>query len=120
MKVPRLRPGRGYGGPEFYGCMNTGLRPAIIHSRSGKYVVGPELRCRDAMRRGITLQNVRVWGREPQRVWIYKTRSSAVAKFKALCESRINENQAMREKHAEAARKAAQGDVAATLALGDF
>jgi len=53
--VPRLAKGKGYKGPDFYGCFNTGTAPAIFHSRTGKYVVGPELPARDAMRAGLTL-----------------------------------------------------------------
>ncbi len=55
IKVPRLAKGHGYKGPEFYGCFNTGMAPCIFHSRTGKYVVGPEIPCRDAMRAGMTL-----------------------------------------------------------------
>ena len=49
IKVPRLDKGKGFKGPDFYGCMNTGTAPAIFHSRTGKYVVGPEMAARDAM-----------------------------------------------------------------------
>lgn len=118
--VPRLPKGRGYKGPEFYGCFNTGMAPSIFHSRTGKWVVGPELRCRDAMRAGITLQDRKGWGVGPQRVWIYKGRKAAVAKFTALCIKQTRENRKMRQEHAEALEKARKGDMAAALALGDF
>lgn len=45
IRVPRLAKGKGYKGPEFYGCMNTGMAPAIFHSRCGKYYVGSEIPC---------------------------------------------------------------------------
>jgi len=121
--VPRLAKGQGYKGPEFFGCFNTGLAPAIFYSRSGKYVVGPEIPCRDAMRAGMTLfAKVRVVnGADPRRkVWIFKSRAAAVRKFLALCGARLLENDAMRREYAETARRAAAGDVAAVLALGDF
>jgi hypothetical protein len=121
--VPRLAKGKGYKGPEFYGCFNTGLAPTIFHSRSGKYIVGPEIPCRDAMRTGMCLLNKRtVKGSDPRRtVWIFKGRKPAVGKFLALCEARILENDAVRREHAEtASRAAAAGDMAAALALGDF
>jgi len=53
IQVPRLAKGRGYKGPEFYGCFNTGMAPAVFHSRYDKYYVGPELYCHDAIRAGI-------------------------------------------------------------------
>jgi len=118
--VPRLAKGKGYKGPEFYGCFNTGMAPSIFHSRSGKWVVGPELRCRDAMRQGITLQDRKRWGIGPQTVWLFKSRKSAVARFTALCITQKRENERMRQEHAETARKAQAGDMAAALALGDF
>lgn len=121
--VPRLAKGKGYKGPEFYGCFNTGMAPAIFHSRCGKYYVGPEIPCRDAMRAGIGyFAKVRVVnGADPRRkVWIFKGRRAAVAKFMALCGARIIENETVRREHAEATRKAAAGNMAAALALGDF
>lgn len=120
IQVPRLKQGQGYKGPEFYGCMNTGMAPAVFHSRSGKYVVGPELRCRDAMRAALTLSDRRVVGEGRQRVWLFKSRGPAVAKFLALCGAAILENAEMARQHREAREKAARGDMAAVLALGDF
>lgn len=118
--VPRLAKGRGLSGPEFYGCFNTGMAPSIFHSRTGKYIVGPELRCRDAMRNGVTFTDARVHGDGNQRVWIYKGRKPAVAKFMAMCGAQIMENETIRRDHAETAAKAAKGDIAAALHLGDF
>jgi hypothetical protein len=64
--------------------------------------------------------NMRTTGTDRHKVWIYKGRTAAVAKFRALCEARQLENDAVRREHAETARKAAAGDLAAALALGDF
>jgi hypothetical protein len=120
--VPKLAKGQGYKGPEFYGCFNTGMAPSIFHSRTGKYVVGAEIPCRDAMRAGSCLIGIRVVkNSDPRRrVFIYKGRGPAVRKFMALCGARILENEAMRKEHAETARRAAAGDMAAVLALGDY
>jgi hypothetical protein len=120
--VPRLAKGKGYKGPEFYGCFNTGTAPAIFHSRTGKYVVGPEFNCREAMRYGACSLELRTVKCSDARrtVWIFKGRKAAVAKFLALCGARILENDAIRREHAETARKARAGDMAAVLALGDF
>lgn len=122
IKVPRLAKGHGYKGPEFYGCFNTGMAPCIFHSRTGKYVVGPEIPCRDAMRAGMTLFDKRTAkGSDPRRiVWIFKGRKAAVAKFLALCGAQILENERQRQAHAAARAAAARGDLAAAVALGDF
>ena len=118
--VPRLAKGHGISGPEFYGCFNTGMAPSIFHSRTGKYVVGPELRCRDAMRERVTLTDARHHGDGNQRVWLYNGRKPAVAKFMAMCGAQILENHAIACDHAKTAEKAAKGDFAAALHLGDF
>lgn len=93
IQVPRLAKGQGYKGPEHYGCFNTGMASCIFHSRTGRYVVGPEIPCRDAMRAGLTLvEHKRVHGEGRRRVWIFKGRKAAVAKFMALCGAQILEN----------------------------
>ncbi len=120
--VPRLPKGRGYKGPEFYGCCNTGLAPCIFHSHSGKYVVGPEIPCDYAMHKAaVMLSNKRVWRDDYGRqVWLYKSRKPAVAKFMAICGAQVIENENMRREHAETLDKARKGDMAAALRLGDY
>ena len=119
--VPRLAKGKGDKGPEHYGCFNTGMAPSIFHSRCGKYYVGPEIPCRDAIRAGIGyFAKVRTVGTDRRKVFIYKGRKAAVAKFMALCGAQILENEKQRREHAEARAAAARGDIAAALRLGDF
>jgi hypothetical protein len=120
MQVPRLSKGKGYKGPEALGCFNTGMAPAIFHSRCGKYIVGAELRCRDAMRAGIQLGSKRAHGTGGHRVYFYKTRGPAVAKFTALCEAQMRDNAERRDEMRALCVKARRGDIAAALALGDF
>ena len=120
IRVPRLAQGKGYRGPEFWGCCNTGTAPSIFHSRNGRYVVGPEMACRDAMQNGVTFGNKRIHGDGRQRVWLYKSRKPAVAKFMALCGARIMENETVRREYMETRAKAAKGDIAAAIHLGDF
>jgi hypothetical protein len=122
IKVPRLARGRGYKESrcEFYGCYNTGTAPAIFHSRTGKYVVGPEEAAREAMRQHACLEDGRGWGAGRRRVWIYKSRGPAVNKFLALCGARILENEQVRQEYLETLNKAKTGDMAAAVALGDF
>jgi len=120
IKVPRLDKGKGFKGPDFYGCMNTGTAPAIFHSRTGKYVVGPEMAARDAMQAGACLLNKRTFGKGRQKVYIFKGRGPAVSKFLVLCGARILENAQVRAEHVETARKARAGDIGAAIALGDY
>jgi len=120
IKVPRLDKGKGFKGPEFYGCFNTGLAPAIFHSRTGKYVVGPETVCRDAMQQCVCHTAARTWGVGNRKVFIFKGRAAAVSKFLALCGAQILQNHEIRVEHIKTARAAAAGDMAAVLALGDY
>ncbi len=118
--VPRLPMGKGFKGPEYFGCMNTGTAPSIFHSFTGKYVVGPELACRAAMEQFITLKNKRVWDYSGRRVWLFKGRQPAVKKFAELCEAREAENDKMRQEFNELVVKARAGDIAAVLKMGDY
>ncbi len=120
IKVPRLPMGKGFKGPEFFGCCNTGIAPSIFHSMTGKYLVGPELACRAAMEQFITLKNKRVWDFRGRRVWLFKGRGPAVKKFVELCEAREKENDKMRQEFNETVVKARAGDIAAVLKMGDF
>jgi len=120
IKVPRLAKGHGYKGPEFFGCFNTGMAPAIFHSITGKYVVGPEIPCRDAMRQGDTLLGRRTVGEGRRKVCIFAGRKPAVVKFMVLCGAQIMENYGVRQDYLATRHKAAQGDLAAALAFGDF
>ena len=116
MNVPRLKKGQGLKGPEYFGCYNTGTAPTIFHSLTGKWIVGPELACRDALHTGSCFTDAKKVGR----VRIYKHRGPAVKKFMALCGAQIMENHAMREEYIATCRKADVGDIAAALHLGDF
>lgn len=120
IQVPRLSKGKGYKGPEFYGCCNTGMAPAIFHSRTGKYIVGPEMRCRDAMRDFVLLGNKRTVGTGRDKCWIFKGRAGAVKRFMSLCGAAILMNDKIRKEHIETAAKARAGDMSAILALGDY
>ncbi len=119
IKVPRLAQGHGFKGPDFYGCCNTGTAPSIFHSRFG-WVVGQECACREAMREGHHLADIRTYGSGRRTVHFYKTRGPAVRLFMAQCGARILENEAMRKEHRETARLAQQGDLSAVMRLGDY
>ena len=118
--VPRLKKGQGLKGPEYFGCFNTGVAPTIIRSLTGKYGVGPELACHDAIHRYVSFTDKRSTGEGRQKVCIYKHRGPAVKKFLALCGQQITDNHAMREEYIATRRKADAGDIAAALHLGDF
>jgi hypothetical protein len=117
MRVPRLKAGQGYKGPDYYNCFNTGTAPCIFHSRQECYLVGPEMRVRDAMRAGVRSASL---GEGRQRIWIFKGRKAAVNRFMVLCGEQILENYKIREEHQATLKKAQSGNMAAVLALGDF
>ena len=120
MKIPTLKAGKGYAGPEFYGCCNTGTRPCIFHLKLGGWSVGPEELCRKCMRFGLTYKEKTYYGEGNRRVWFYKTRVAAVKRFTELCGIRVAENEAVRAEHVATLAKAKQGDIGAAIALGDF
>jgi hypothetical protein len=120
MKIPTLKIGQGYGGAEFYGCCNTGTRPAIFRMHLGGWSVGPEEVCRKCMRLGLSYNDHRTYGEGRNRVWFYKSRPAAVKKFTELNNVRLAENEAVRAEHRATLAKAQSGDIGAAIAFGDF
>jgi hypothetical protein len=120
MKIPKLIAGKGYAGPEFYGCMNTGTRPCIFHLKLGGWSVGQEEACRGAMRFGLTYKDKTYYGEGRKRVWFYRNRPAAAAKFTELYGIRVAENEAVKAEHAATLAKARSGDIGAAIALGDY
>ena len=123
-KVPRLAKGQGIKGPEFYGCCNTGLAPAIVNSSiAGRYIVGPELYVTES-------QFVRTIGLNPRKrkfmfdrtrtVVAFKTRASAVKLFCKLCEAAKAQNDKIADEHRRDLAAAKAGDLEAALRLGDY
>lgn len=121
MKVPRLPKGRGFRGPDFYGCINTGTAPCIRRSRrTGKYIVGAEMNTEMALNDPRLFTNMRKWEVAGRYVYVYKTRVSAVHRFEALCEARIEENQRVREEHQRDLATARDGDMTAAARLINY
>jgi hypothetical protein len=79
-EVPRLTKGRGFRGPDFYGCFNTGSAPCIRRSRfTGKYVVGAEMNTDMALSDPRILSNRRKFEVAGRVVWVFKTRAPRCA-----------------------------------------
>lgn len=124
----RFTRGRGLGGPEFAGCCNTGMRPAILRCpykeiREPLFFVGPEIAIdRHQMRIGLDrLQGKRKtrYGDDPrQTVYVFKTKRAAVAKFLKLCAAILEYNRQEREEVTKQRKRAQAGDLRAVLALG--
>ncbi len=123
-KVPRLAKGQGIKGPEFYGCCNTGLAPAIVNSSiAGRYIVGPELYVTES-------QFVRAIGLAPYKrkfvfdrtriVHAFKTRAAAVKLFTEQCKRAKAENDKIAQQHKSDLAAAKAGDLEAALRLGDY
>lgn len=125
VKEGRPRPGAFVYGPDYYRCFNTGSSPCLYrltNSAGGGYVVCWEADRHDAARawmmtnrrrRNLTLPN----GRQ---AWGFKTRAAALAKFLERCNARLDENHRAAMEHWQATCKALRGDLAATLAMGDY
>ena len=119
IQVPRIPKGRGFRGPEWYGCCGTGAAPCIRRSKfTGKYVVGTEMSTDQALSDHRILSNRRKFEVGTRTVFVYKTRKAAVAKFLVLCEKQEQVNAEMRAEAQGLHRKAQQGDIGAALTLG--
>jgi hypothetical protein len=85
MKIPKLDLGKGFLGPEFFGCHNTGMRTAIFHAKNNKWVVGPEMYARIVLREAGHYSNKRLHKFNTRIVYVFKGRGSAIKKFNELC-----------------------------------
>ena len=130
--VPRMKPNPSLKGPSFFGCFNTGLEPTIRRAvRTGwpaekkeLWFVGPDLCTSEVrnkfMRFGID-EKKRIHKNEFGRVcYVYKTRSSAVKKFRSLCNAVIENNKQLAAEAESLRKRAAKGDLGAALELGDY
>lgn len=100
MKIPNIPKGKGYLGPEWFGCCNTGRRPSIFHSVNGKWIVGPELAAREALERHLHYETKRRPDVDGTQILIVKTRGSAVNGFNALCQEVEAWNKIQKETYA--------------------
>ena len=123
-QVPRLTKGKGVRGPDFYGCCNTGMAPAIVHSRvAGRYLVGPELYItefeyvfqifKQPRKRKFTFDNGRV-------VHAFRTRKAAVELFQQLAAAAKAQNDKIAEQHKSDLVAARSGDLEAASRLLDY
>ena len=100
----KFTPGRYVVGPDAHGCFNTGHAPCILRLRCAGYVllVGYEGDLLDRVVRRkaywAALSNKRttqgMWGK----IYIYRTRRPAVARYDAMVEVQVEANKATRAK----------------------
>jgi hypothetical protein len=121
VKVPTMRKGQRYTGPEYTGCCNTGRRPQIIHcGYTGRYIVGVEHDV-EAMRLDTLYHTTRRIHRKGDAVvWTFATRGAAVAKFSELCRVVTDYNRKTNDAMARDAKLAKRGDIAAALRMGEY
>jgi hypothetical protein len=129
-----LHLGQKFIGPDHYGCMNTGLAPAILHSRwlhahphsnrGFKYVVGPDIYLQQAAKMLVAGQVAydETFVDFSDRIRVTFARSYDVAKRRfAFLVKEIKENNArLKARHEAVLDKARTGDLQAVLDLGDF
>jgi hypothetical protein len=135
VKMPHRMPlGQMIIGPDFYGCINTGLAPTLLHSRAlsvsstafrgFRFVIGPRL----YVERGVLalIQNKVPSGRAymefdgNRRVTFAKTYATAKRRFAALVEAQEVANRAESTKHQRLLKKARTGDQQAVVDLIDY
>ena len=133
-KIKRLAPGKAILGPEHLGCINSGFRPMLARSMmNDRYLVGYELDVRTvrrAMHYPLTAKQVesknvlreintaRGVEKLHRPVRQYKTRASAIKRFREMCVETMvtNEEQAREMKRLREA--SAKGDLEAAVSLG--
>ncbi len=120
MNIPRIPKGKGYLGPEYFGCCNTGRRPALFHSVNGKWIVGPELACREALEQNLHCGTKRRHQVSGSKVYVCKTRQSAVYDFGLLCKEVETWNKTQKASYERECAKARKGDLSAALSMGDY
>ena len=129
-KQGRLKKGDVLGGPEPYGCINSGVRPTLAHlnTPTDLYIVGPDCRAAeirkalrqaeyhvDIMERSGMKPNARAakmlrtrihreqgdpHGRRT--VFVFRSKAPAIAKFVDLCNVILDENAQDRANHQKA------------------
>jgi hypothetical protein len=134
VEVPRLNKGKGYAGPEYVGCMNTGARVAIMNSKIfNRYLVGTELEIAGLhglsgpSRQVFAGKRVIRWS-EPGNgkidgikhvIYAFKGRAAAVAKFHELNEKVLAFNRLERERIAKYNEAVRMGDMTEALRYAD-
>ncbi len=119
-KIPTLGIGKGWLGPEAYGCIGTGTRPCISHYPFGWYV-GAESDVRDMIAyhcrqsaRGQKLEKTFKTGDRITR--FYQTRSSAIGYFRVLLSERYRMNDSLRGGHQTAIKQSKSKDPSTAIA----
>ena len=128
-EVRKIKRGGGLVGPEFFGCMNTGSRPAIYRSKLGtnwQWIVCREIDLPEAKMCNLLKHNAqrRVIDSQSkgQKLYFFRTSKSAFNKWNQMVKVRKAENQAAADevRKAQEALKANRFDVGAALTLGDY
>lgn len=116
-KIGPLTPGKGYGGPEYAGCINSGHRPIIrrVHDQNlGRVViiVGPQSYAQQLSREAMSaiIEGKRFCGTGNSRIYFFRSRKPAMQKFLALCEVVLKFNDGVRRDTADARRKLSSKD----------
>jgi len=130
----RLRLGQKCIGPDHYGCMNTGLAPAMLHSRwlhehplSNRgflYVIGPDIYLQQAAKMlisgAVPADHSFVEFSDKIRVTFARTYDVAKERFAFLVNEITEQNARIRARHQAVRSKALTGDMQAALDLSDF
>ena len=132
--LPRLWLGQKLVGPDHYGCMNTGLAPAMLRSRwlhehplsnrGFRYVIGPDIYLQQAAKM-LTSGAVRadesfVEFSDKIRVTFARKYETAKRRYAFLVKEITANNERLRSLHLATREKARAGDMQAVADLGDF
>ena len=137
--IPRLRKGDGIKGPDYFGCVNSGVAPVLTrlrHTPKTTFLVGSWYMV-DRLRTNISLAKLGrkppvgdpkigtrrivkgLDGKAPKRDWIYvySTKKAAVEKFLELSGAVLEMNEEARREKESLRKKAEGGDLGSFLSL---
>ena len=133
----RLTLGRYVLGPDFHGCINTGMAPAMLKStvlhkhpslaRGFQFAVGPQIQVEPAVRDLVfgKIPDGQSYHQPPKlgrhhRVRFFKTYASARKHFQSLVQAAEEQNAKVRAEEQTLRRRAATGDIGAAMELIDY
>lgn len=128
MNVPHLKLGKGFIGPEFSGCCNSGMRPVMLrlgkpqYAGKYKYIVGNEIDIWSLTPVYLKLmegfKGYKMVIDKQTIVFVYQTRTAALRKFENLCKSVKAYNHEVQKEVENLQNKSKNGDLESTLSLG--
>lgn len=120
--IPRLKSSRTVVGPDYHGCVNSGLQPCLSCLPDGTFIVGPVVLVRDAQVRlkFLIRPNQRFLKEGRREVRRFKSQPPADQVYRKLVHDVWDHNRETRKEINRLTDRARRGDLRAAVALGDY